>query len=270
MREGYHDEVAAYYDEESDSFEQRAGQNHVLEDLRGFFRTITLAHAPRRMLEIGYGPGLDMTWFADRPEIEIVHGVDLTPGFHRIVKRKAEARGDGRMVPHLASAESAPDVLGKEAVDTVIVFFGALNTTENLDAAADAVHDVLQPGGTAVLTFVNKWYLFDILWHLATLRPRKAVARLRTVWGGYSPTRHLPSRCFSSRAVHRSFGRKMRRVQRHGFCIVHPAWYRHHWAPAGSLRGRFGHRIDRWLRWTPFWNLGEYSLYVYERPATTS
>jgi SAM-dependent methyltransferase len=270
MREEYHDDVAAYYDGESDDFEQRAGQNHVLEDLRRYFREVTMEFDPRSMVELGYGPGLDMMWFADQPNVDVIHGLDVTPGFHRIVRAKAEARGDSKIVPHLAPADQAAAVLGEQAVDTVIVFFGALNTTKDLELAAEAIHDVLRPGGRAILTFVNRWYLFDILWNLATLRPRRAVARLRSVWGGYSPTRHLPSRCPSARRVHRAFGRRMRRKRRQGFCIVHPAWYRHHWAPPGSLRNRWGHRVDRALRWTPFWNLGEYSLYVYEREATTA
>ena len=72
--EAYHDEVAAYYDSEAEDFEARAGQNHVLEQLRQAFRDVTMAYNPRRMLEIGYGPGLDMAWFADQPTIKTVHG----------------------------------------------------------------------------------------------------------------------------------------------------------------------------------------------------
>ena len=51
-----------------------------------------------------------------------------------------------------------------------------------------------------------------------------------------------------------------------GICILHPAWYRKHWAPKGSIRSRLLRRIDYFLQWTPFWNFGEYSLYVFENP----
>jgi hypothetical protein len=108
--------------------------------------------------------------------------------------------------------------------------------------------------------------MFDVVWNLLTLRPKKAFARLKKVWTGYSPTRHLESRCYSSREVNQHFSPHLRRTMKRGYCITHPAWYRHHWAPLGSFRSRFLMRFDRWLKWTPFWNLGEYSLYVYERP----
>ena len=100
------------------------------------------------------------------------------------------------------------------------------------------------------------------------LRPKAAMARLRPVWGGYSPTRHLPSVCYSARSVNKAFSPHLKRVRREGFCITHPAWYRHQWAPKGSLRNRLFLFADRVLKHTPLWNLGEYSLYVYERPMT--
>tara|TARA_B100000925_G_scaffold290175_1_gene274741 strand:+ start:282 stop:1094 length:813 start_codon:yes stop_codon:yes gene_type:complete len=265
--EAYHDEVAAYYDAEADDFEARAGQNHVLEQLRQAFRDVTMSYGPRRMLEIGYGPGLDMEWFADQPSITTVYGLDVTPSFHRIVTGKSESRGDGKIHPLLGSAEDAAQKMEGKEVDTVFVFFGALNTTADLATAAESIANVLQPEGRVVLTFVNRWYAFDILWNVMTLRLHRAFARLRPVWGGYSPTRHLPSVCHSSRSVRKAFSPHLKRVRRQGFCIAHPAWYRHHWAPEGSLRNRVFHAIDRALRFTPFWNLGEYSLYVYERPS---
>ena len=53
---------------------------------------------------------------------------------------------------------------------------------------------------------------------------------------------------------------------RSGYCITHPAWYRQHWAPYLSLRSKFLYKLDALLQWTPLWNLGEYSLYIYEKP----
>ena len=264
----YHDEVAAYYDAEAEDFEARAGQNHVLEQLRQAFRNVTMAYDPKHVLEVGYGPGLDMVWFADQPGVETVYGLDVTPTFHRIVSEKSEAREDDKLRPMLGSAEDAQKMMGGTKVDTAIVFFGALNTTADLENAAASIAGVLEPGGRAIITFVNRWYMFDVLWHLLTLRPRRAIARLRPVWGGYSPTRHLPSVCHSAQGVKKAFSPHLKRIKRQGFCITHPAWYRHHWAPEGSLRNRCLHAVDRALRFTPLWNLGEYSLYVYERPIT--
>ena len=59
--------------------------NHVREQLLDAFRNVTMAYDPKHVLEVGYGPGLDMVWFADQPGVETVYGLDVTPTFHRIV-----------------------------------------------------------------------------------------------------------------------------------------------------------------------------------------
>ncbi|MAL51499.1 MAG: hypothetical protein CL991_02400, partial [Euryarchaeota archaeon] len=159
----YYDEVAAYYDVEADEFEARVCDNHVRQHMLDAFRKVTLEHQPKRMLEIGYGPGVDMFWFAEQPEVEVVHGLDVTPAFHRMGLAKAETLGEGKVKPMLGSAEDAHAKMGQEKVDTVFVYFGALNTTTDLDASARAIAEVLKPGGRAVLSVVNRWYLFDVL-----------------------------------------------------------------------------------------------------------
>ena len=266
MNQRYNDVVADYYDFEADSFEKRAGENHVLMTLRDSFREITLSRNPRKMLEIGYGPGLDMTWFADRDEVEIVHGVDISPKFQSIVLRKSQERKDNKLFPRVGSAEEIRKIIGRSSVDTIFVYFGALNTVSDLGLVAKEFSKVLKPGGTATLTFVNRWYLFDILWNILLLRPKMAFARLKSGWSGYSPTRSLPSHCPSAREVIEAFRPHLRIVERRGYCIFHPAWYRKHWAPHGSMRSRCLYFLDRMIQFTPFWNIGEYSLYVFELP----
>ena len=73
-------------------------------------------------------------------------------------------------------------VIGERGVDTVFVYFGALNTSKDLKKVAAGISQVLEPGGVAILTFVNRWYLFDILWNALLLRPRKSLARLGEIW----------------------------------------------------------------------------------------
>ncbi|MFO7614257.1 MAG: hypothetical protein R6W71_06420 [Bacteroidales bacterium] len=41
--------------------------------------------------------------------------------------------------------------------------FEALNTMADLHASAASIHELLAPEGCAVLTFVNKWYLQEML-----------------------------------------------------------------------------------------------------------
>ena len=261
----YHEVVAAYYNSEADSFEKRAGENHVLETLRGRFRSKVLELKPTQLLEIGYGPGLDLTFFADQSEIEAVYGLDIAEEFCKIAQSKAELRGDGKIRPKTGHAEQIGEIWQGVKVDTVYVFFGALNTTKNLSKAAEEIHSILGESGKIVITFVNKWYLFDVVWNLITLRWSKAFARFKAVWTGYSPTRDLPSKCWTSREVHKAFKPRYKRIHREGYCITHPAWYRKQWAPKDSIRSKSLYLFDKILQYTPFWNLGEYSLYVYEK-----
>ncbi len=262
--ETYHKSVADYYDEEAESFESRANDNHVLKTLRDEFRTIVLEGDVENILEIGYGPGLDMVWFSGIEQVESVYGLDITPEFHKIVSKKAKKYP--KMNPLLGGPLHCSSEFEENSIDTIYVFFGALNTCAELGKAVKEMAAVLKPGGKIIVTFVNKWYVFDILWNLIMLRPKRAFARLRNVWGGYSPTRFLPSKCYSSRQIHALFKKNLNRKRRIGYCITHPAWYRHHWAPHRSLRSKLFYKLDSILQWTPFWNLGEYSLYVYEKP----
>jgi SAM-dependent methyltransferase len=259
----YHKSVADYYDEEAESFESRANDNHVLKTLRDTFRTIVLRGDVGNVLEIGYGPGLDMVWFAGEERVTKVHGLDITPEFHKIVLEKAENLP--KMNPLLGGPEDCSKNFKENSIDTIYVFFGALNTCAELENAISEMAKVLKPGGKIVATFVNKWYAFDIIWNVVMLRPKKAIVRLKKIWGGYSPTRFLASRCYSARQIHGFFKTNLKKKNSHGYCIVHPAWYRHHWAPHNSLRSKIFYKIDSLLQWTPFWNLGEYSLYVYEK-----
>ena len=259
----YHKSVADYYDQEAESFESRANDNHVLMHLRDQFRKIVLKGECEHLLEIGYGPGLDMVWFSKIDNVKQVSGLDITPEFYRIVKDKTELHK--KMNPLLGGPEDVLQYLEPNSIDTVYVFFGALNTCAELDKAIEELAKVLKPNGRIVATFVNKWYAFEILWNLATLRPSKAFSRLKRIWGGYSPTRFLASKCYSALQIHKIFKKHLKRKFRLGYCITHPAWYRHHWAPKGSLRSKLFYKIDSILQITPFWNLGEYSLYVYQK-----
>ncbi|RAH14042.1 MAG: hypothetical protein CMB56_006330 [Methanobacteriota archaeon] len=255
--------VSDYYDAEASTFEERATSNPLLVELRKQFRNIVLEGNITTMLEIGYGPGLDMVWFSKLDNNSIVHGLDITPNFYKLVKSKSE--NNVKINPMLGGPEKILEYLKPNTIDTVYVFFGALNTCNDIDKSISQITECLKPGGRIVVTFVNKWYLFEIIWNIITFRPQKAFSRLRKIWGGYSPNRFLASKCYSSREIHKKFGRKLKRVFRKGFCIIHPAWYRQHWAPVNSLRSKLFFTLDNLLQWTPFWNSGEYSLYIYRK-----
>ena len=154
--EDYHQSVADYYDEEASSFENRADSNPVLVELRRQFRDIVLQGDVRTILEIGYGPGLDMVWFSDREETNVVHGLDITPNFYKIVQTKSE--GNKKLNPMLGGPSDILNHLEPSSIDTIYIFFGALNTCGDLESAVEQMSLALKPGGRIIATFVNKWY----------------------------------------------------------------------------------------------------------------
>ena len=165
--------------------------------------------------------------------------------------------------------EDLPALFPGMQFDFAYCYFGALNTTEDLRRAAQGMHQVLAPGGAAVLTFVNRWYLVEFLYGLLRFRWRKAFARLRPVWGGYANERTLESRCFSPRQIRSGFGPEFEFVHRRGYCLLYPAWYRNpRWVDRHPGLSEWLWRGDRFLNRTPLWPLGEYALYVLRsRPA---
>ena len=87
--EEYHKSVGDYYDAEAASFEERAHQNHVLSTLRNRFRDVVMDGEVGHLLEIGYGPGLDMIWFAEQHQVAKVSGLDIKDDFFMIVNKMA-------------------------------------------------------------------------------------------------------------------------------------------------------------------------------------
>jgi hypothetical protein len=146
----------------------------------------------------------------------------------------------------------------------VFVFFGALNTVSDLKKTAEDISALLQPGGHAVLTFVNKWYLREMLVQLLKLRISGAFARIRKVWGGYSPDRYLPSRCYSPSEVQKAFS-GMKLLFRKGYSIFFPAWYNFKKFTGKKHKLERLWKLDQRIQSTFLWSRGEYTLFVFEK-----
>jgi ubiquinone/menaquinone biosynthesis C-methylase UbiE len=268
----YYERVADYYDLDARTFESRSQNNLVLQRLRQHFRAESAPFARGRILEIGNGPGLDLIYWAEqRPEAEIV-GLDVSAEMQACAERNLRQRGLTNARALVGTVEDLPRLFAGVRFDFVYCYFGALNTTENLAVAARALHQALQPEGTAVLTFVNRWYALEVLYGLARLRWRKAFARLRPIWGGYANDRTLESRCLSPSDIRRAFGPQFDLVRRRGYCLLYPAWYRNpRWVRNRPRLSECLWRADGWLNRTPLWPLGEYALYILQpRPAARS
>jgi len=263
----YHKEVASYYDEDAKlGFESRAENNPILDRIRGDFRQIAAEYAGSEILEIGCGPGFDLVWFASSFPKSNVTAIDISAEMILAAQKRLAKEGLKNAKALQADEISMMEKLPKNRFDLIYVFFGALNTVENLQVATENIQRLMKPGGHAVLTFVNKWYLREMLVQLIKLRFRSAFSRVRKVWGGYSVNRHLPSTCYSPAAVLQSF-KSLKLISRKGYSIFYPAWYNHHKLKQLKDRGESKWQRDQKLQNTWLWSKGEYTLFVFQKPA---
>ena len=261
--EPYYEKVAAYYDFDSRNFEERARQNAVLGRIRDQFRAVSAPFVKGNVLEIGCGPGLDLIYWAQcKPDAQI-HGIDISPGMLEHARANCERAGLNNVRIGLGSVEDVETVFPGVQFDFVFCYFGALNTTRDLRQAAEAIHRAMTPQGAAVLTFVNRWYLFELGWSLLLGKWRRATARLQNVWGGYASARNLESHCYSPADVRGAFGARFSIERTRGYSILYPAWYRHEtWVKRFPRLCGTLWNLDRALNLTPGWRFGEYALYV--------
>ncbi|OPZ76930.1 MAG: Trans-aconitate 2-methyltransferase [bacterium ADurb.Bin431] len=265
QRTAYYQEVARYFDDEARLFERHYENNPILQRIRGDFRAITLEQPFTSGLEIGCGPGIDIAWFAAaHPELRW-RAIDIAPLMVGEAREKLAALSGVDVRVEVGAPEDLATLFPQERFDLIYCYFGALNTVPDLRETAQALGRALTPQGAMVLTFVNRWFLFDLIWNLLRLRPRRALARITGSWAGYSPSRPLASSARSAREVRRAFAPEFRCIKARGYSIVYPAWYRHRFLPVEGWLGRLLWRIDALLNRTPLWNLGEYTLYLFMR-----
>ncbi len=265
MSKSYNRQVEYYYDKDAPDFDKRYWQNHVLQRIRQDFREQVKLYPFTSMLEVGSGTGIDLLHFArTHPEAEIA-GIDISSGMHKLAMDRIKKAGITNVKVYKASLEEAEELFGGSRFDMIYVFFGALNTVEDLQKAADTLYHLTLPGGILVLAFVNKYYLAGMVLELIKLRFRSAFSRLKPQWGGYSPGRHLPSRCYSPAKIRRSFN-SFRLKSRKGYSIIHPAWYYNRLNNKLRKISRWLWRTDMILQRTPLWSIGEYTLFVFQKP----
>jgi ubiquinone/menaquinone biosynthesis C-methylase UbiE len=265
MKKEYYATIKKYYNDDSKEFMDRCSVNSIISKLRDNFRLETDKLKFSDCLEIGFGAGMDLEYFALKNKNSNFYGIDVSE------KMVDETLGmiKSEKIPNIdvkvGSIENIKDLFDGKKFDHIYVHFGALNTVENIDEIQHYLKEVLTDDGRMVMTFVNKWYLMAILKPLLKLRIKafKHRSRLGKVWGGYSLTNFIKSRCYSSREIKRLFS-KFEIEKKQGFCILYPAWYESKLTVKYPKTTNFFWKVDRFLQKTFFWNLGEYSLYVFK------
>ena len=261
----FYTEVGSYYDRDASDFDARYWDNYVLQRIRQDFREEVKRFRFRQMLEIGYGTGMDMIHFSTTHSGVSVAGIDISGEMQKVAAKKAELSGLDQVEAFKGSVEDLASLFPGRSFDMVYVFFGALNTVEDLTVAAENIDRVVAPGGKLVFSFVNKHYVAGMVLEMLKFRWRRAFSRYQSHWGGYSPSQHLPSRCYSPREVKRAFS-GYQLIKQKGYSITHPAWYYHRLNRLLKKFSPYFWRFDRMLNKTFFWSWGEYTLFVFEKP----
>ncbi|WP_421753914.1 class I SAM-dependent methyltransferase [Croceimicrobium sp.] len=263
----YYDDVGNYYDKDARDFENRYWKNRALQRIRQAFREEVKRYPFKKGLEVGIGPGFDLIHFARIFKESQFFGIDIAQEMVNLTADKIPSLPHQNTKVAQGSVEDLKRLFPDEKYDMIYVFFGALNTVEDLPLAFKELEKLMAPGGRMVLTFVNKWYLAGMLIELLKLKPRWAFARLRKVWGGYSPTQFLASKCYSSRQI-KAMAKQanLHCLKREGFSIAYPAWYYHglhQKLPAAILQKLW--KLDRNLSKGPLGEFGEYALYEFRK-----
>lgn len=261
----YYAQVETYYDGDATDFDARYQRNPVLQRIRQDFREEVKRHRFNNMLEIGYGTGLDMVHFGKTHPDAQVAGIDISGGMLAEARKKIQKERLTNVSAHKGKVEDIRGLFPGKQFDMVYVFFGALNTVADLKEAAGQIYDATAPGGTLVLSFVNKHYAAGMLLEVLKFRFRAAFSRLKPVWGGYSPSLYLPSRCYSPNEVVSAFA-GFRLIRKKGYSIVHPAWYYHGLNRLLRKASPVLWKTDKLLNKTVLWRFGEYSLFVFQKP----
>lgn len=205
-----------------------------------------------------------MAWFAERyPDKEII-GIDISKEMIVLAAKRIEKASLSNARAVQCDEKRVPETFSGQKFDLIYVYFGALNTVADLQKTAEDIHDLIAPGGHAVLTFVNKWYLREMLVQTAKLKFSIAFARIKKVWGGYSPERYLPSRCYSPKQILKAFS-KFELLERKGYSIYFPAWYNYKkfLNKQGKLDALW--EKDQRIQKSSLWSKGEYTLFVFRK-----
>jgi ubiquinone/menaquinone biosynthesis C-methylase UbiE len=263
MKTEYYREIGKYYDKDACNYDSRYWENPVVQQIRQSFREVTKLYPGKTMLEIGCGTGLDLIHFGRTHPDRKIFGVDVS---HEMVQKSNEKiiqSGCNNISVKVGSVEDLTALFPNLKFDIIYIFFGALNTVENLKVVATNLKKSLNGSGVIVISFVNKWYLGGMVLELIRFHFSKAFARLKPVWGGYSPQYFVPGRCYTRAEIKNEF-KELKIINKKGYSIVHPAWY------FTGINKRLGKlrrilwKIDNLLEKTFLWRFSEYGLYVFQ------
>lgn len=105
------------------------------------YRQETLANVKGSVLEIGFGTGLNLSYYP--AEIHTIVTVDVNPGIHRLAQKRIQA-GSVVVDHHILNGEHLP--MADDTFDSVVSTF-TLCSIANVEQALQEIYRVLKPGG---------------------------------------------------------------------------------------------------------------------------
>lgn len=263
----YYNEVGEYFDLFAEKHHGKSDNNPILTGMRNSFREYVQHAGPKAILDIGCGPGMDVAYFAEKYPAAEVTGIDVSAKMLESATALCKSKNLGNTNFINTGIEKLQEHIDAGTkYDIIYVFFGALNTVTSLDAAAKIIDERLNNGGTAVLTFVNKYYLSEFFINLLKLRPGKAMARWGSVWRGYSNDVSLGSKTYTPSQIQKAFAATSLQLQkRRGYSIFYPAWFQQDWLKKFPKACKVLYKMDKGANKMFLWGNGEYTLFVYNK-----
>src|SRR2546426_6068218 len=180
--QAYYRHLERGFDDLAPTYDKDIAANEVTIRMRKIFRKALLEafHPGRRVIEIGCGTGIDALWLAEQG-IDVV-ATDISQGMVDRVAEKARAMSLRSSL--ICRKLAAKDIgllgqeFGLESFDGAYSHAGALNMEPELARVPGQLGPLLRESSPFVCSVINRTSLFEIVFYLSVLRPRKAFRRL--------------------------------------------------------------------------------------------
>jgi len=180
----YHAQVEALFDTAAPAYDRAVQADPLnLHPREVSVRVLRNLFSPgSRVLELGCGTGLETIPLAESG-VSVV-AVDISGKMLAELERKANSASLERWITArkglLSDLSEIVREFGPGSFDGAFSHFGALNCEPSLNGLPEALHQLVKPAGRISLGVLNRTSLLEMVLFSATLRPRRALARLGT------------------------------------------------------------------------------------------
>lgn len=261
MNAGEGDAAGAAFDAVAETFDTRfGGWASVAAQRRAVYRALLEAFPPgARLLEIGGGTGVDALWLEQHGRSVFL--TDAAPAMVMMAQRKL-----GRDAAEALAAEQLDRLAARGArFDGAFSNFAGLNCVRDLSPVAEALAQLVRPGGRVLLVLFGSFCPQEMLVEALRGRPANMFRRLRR---GDVPAR-LGGRPFSvryhrRREIVRAFAPHFRPIGRSAIGLLVPPSAAEPWISRHPRLLAAMEAADRVLA-RPLAPLGDHVLHAFER-----